>query len=76
MAIDSAAKRLSILDFDTAPFVAMPAPDGTIASADMLHLLGLYSGIAAASLGPGTAAIANSVASASIANSVAGASIA
>ena len=48
MAIDTAPKRLSMLDFggeSTVP--GIPAPDASINSADRLHLLWLYSGIAA-----------------------------
>lgn len=48
MAIDTAPKRLSIMDMggdSTMP--GIPKPDGTIVQADRQHLLWLYSGIAA-----------------------------
>lgn len=47
MAIDTAAKRLSILDFGGlggASF-GIPFPSGTIGAGPRLHFLGLYSGI-------------------------------
>lgn len=47
MAINTAARRFSIANFsDTGPAFA-PIPDGTIGAPDRLHLLDLYSGIAA-----------------------------
>jgi len=45
MAVDTAAKRYSMLGFSDVN--AMPAPDGTIAASDRLALLDLYSGISA-----------------------------
>lgn len=46
MAIDTATKRFSILNFGGNPFVLFPIPDGTFSSGDNLHLLDLYGGIA------------------------------
>lgn len=45
MAIDTEAKRKSILGFGSGDL--LPNPDGTIAAADRLTLLWLYGGIAA-----------------------------
>ncbi len=56
MAVDTAAKRYSMMGFDAGSgLTLLPAPDGTISSADMQHLLGCYSGIAFGS--PSTAPI-------------------
>jgi len=45
MAINTAARRLSVMDFCSSPYgAAIPLPDGVITGADRLHLLGLYSG--------------------------------
>ena len=44
MAIDTAAKRLSALNFGRG--ILLPAPDGTIDAGDKATLLNLYSGIA------------------------------
>lgn len=48
MPIDTAAKRLSIMDFgdETAP--GIPVPDGAITAPDREHFLWLYSGISLA----------------------------
>lgn len=49
MAIDTVAKRQSCLrTLSGYPAWLVPIPDGTVASADMQTLLGMYSGIAAA----------------------------
>jgi hypothetical protein len=48
MAIDTAAKRLSIMDMDESTMPGMPAPDGAITQGDRQHFLWLYSGILAA----------------------------
>ena len=45
MAIDTAAKRLSILDFGEETTPGIPYPDGTFNQADRQHFLWLYSGI-------------------------------
>lgn len=47
MAIDSAAKRFSILDFDIPSQPGMGPPDGATSEGDRLAMLWLYSGIAA-----------------------------
>ncbi len=46
MAVDSASKRLSILNMTTAWRGSLPLPDGTIDGGDRQHLLNAYSGIA------------------------------
>ena len=47
MAIDTAAKQMSMLNFgDGSNIHVLPIPDGAYDSADWQHLLGLYSGIA------------------------------
>lgn len=51
MAIDSVAKRFSIMDMDNNHAVIVP--DGTIDGGDRQHLLMLYSGIAADAGGGG-----------------------
>ncbi len=44
---DTAAKRLSALDWCSFPYgVSLPLPDGTLSAGDMAQILGLYSGIA------------------------------
>jgi len=48
MAVDTAEKRYSMLNFGLPFFRALPQVDGGIEADDRLHLLGLYSGIAAA----------------------------
>ena len=45
MAVDTAGKRFSVLGL--AGIQTLPIPDGTVAAVDRLHLLMLYSGIAA-----------------------------
>lgn len=47
MAVDTAAKRFSMMAFGRGPG-NIPIPDGTIAAADRAHLLRLYGGIALA----------------------------
>ena len=42
--IDTAEKRLSMLDFGLETQVALPFPTGTIDAGERLHLLWLYSG--------------------------------
>ena len=53
MAIDTAAKRFSIMNFGFTPhlLVLMP-PDGTIGQGDKQHFLDLYSGITFAGAAP------------------------
>lgn len=52
MAVDTRQKRMSMLNFgDGANLHVLWEPDGTVDADDRLHLLDLYSGIAAA--GPG-----------------------
>ena len=46
MAIDSAAKRFSIMDFCIPSQPGMDPPDGSVAAADRATLLWLYRGIA------------------------------
>jgi len=50
MAIDTAAKRLSCLDFEEVWAEAIPIPDGTISQADRQHLIWSYAGILAAAV--------------------------
>lgn len=45
MAIDSAGKRYSMMNFGVNPVIPMIIPDGTIAASDRSHFLNLYSGI-------------------------------
>ena len=45
MAIDTAAKRSSCLDFEEVWTAGIPFPDGAVAQADRQHLLWSYSGI-------------------------------
>lgn len=55
MAVDTKAKRFSMLNFGSISTDLLPAPDGTIDQADRQHLLDLYGGILAAGaavLGP------------------------
>lgn len=47
MAIDTAAKRSSALDYEEVWQFGIPFPDGTISQADRQHLLWGYSGILA-----------------------------
>lgn len=46
MAIDTAAKRVSALDFEQVWETGGPIPDGTVSAADRQHALFSYSGIA------------------------------
>lgn len=49
MAIDTAAKRLSMLDFcGTVMSPGIPIPDGTFDAGDRAHMLLLYAGFAGA----------------------------
>ena len=51
MAVDSAGKRFSMLAFGRGPRAhPLPIPDGSFDAGDRSHLLGLYSGIAAATV--------------------------
>ena len=45
MAIDTAAKRSSCLDFEEVWTAGIPLPDGAVGQADRQHLLWSYSGI-------------------------------
>ena len=45
MAVDSAGKRYSILNFGNPIITPLIIPDGTVAAADKYHFLNLYSGI-------------------------------
>lgn len=47
MAVDTAAKRMSLVGYGMPFRLALPAPDGTIGQGDRQHLAGLYSGILA-----------------------------
>lgn len=48
MAIDTAAKQMSMLNFgDGNNLMVLPIPDGAYGAADWQHLLDLYSGILA-----------------------------
>ncbi len=53
MAIDTAAKRSSCLDYEEVWSSGIPLPDGIISQADRQHLLWSYSGILAAASIPG-----------------------
>jgi hypothetical protein len=57
MAIDTAAKRLSSLDFEEVWAEGLPLPDGTISQADRQHSLWSYSGILAVAAAVPTAVI-------------------
>lgn len=46
MAIDTAAKRLSALDFGEGMAPGLPMPDGSVDEGDRYHLAWLYSGFA------------------------------
>ncbi len=50
MAVDSKEKRLSFLNFGLPWWTTLPEADGAIDADDRLHLLGLYSGVAAGSV--------------------------
>ncbi len=49
MAVDTAEKRYSAINFGLPWFRTLPEVDGGIEADDRLHLMGLYSGIAAGS---------------------------
>lgn len=55
MAVDTAAKRYSLVGLAAPVPSLLPIPDGTVEAADRAHLLWLYSGIA---LGTPTVAVA------------------
>jgi hypothetical protein len=46
MAIDTANKRFSMLNFSTVPTLPLFPPSGSINDGDRLHFLDLYSGLA------------------------------
>ena len=46
MAVDSKAKRFSMLNFAKG-YVLLPDPDGTLGASDRMHRLGCYAGIVA-----------------------------
>lgn len=48
MAIDTAQKRVGMLNFSTISTDLLPVPSGTISASGRSHLLDLYSGIALA----------------------------
>lgn len=48
MAIDTAAKQMSMLNFGDGRSRVLPIPDGAYDGPDRAHLLGLYSGISLA----------------------------
>lgn len=48
MAVDTAAKRFSMMDFDLPSQPGMGPPDGSVAASDRAALLWLYNGIALA----------------------------
>jgi len=54
MAIDTAAKRFSMLNFGTQPIIPLFIPDGSVDEGDRLHLLTLYSGISLSAVTPPT----------------------
>lgn len=45
MAVDTAAKRLSLVGFGAPWFPMVVIPDGTVDAADRADLLGLYAGL-------------------------------
>lgn len=47
MAVDTAAKRMSLVGYGMPFRLALPAPDGTLDQGDRQHLAGLYCGILA-----------------------------
>lgn len=47
MAVDTAEKRMSALNFGLPLFWTLPEADGTVGQDDRQHLLGLYAGILA-----------------------------
>ena len=52
MAINTAARRYSILNFGRTPVFPLFIPDGSVDDGDRLHLLNLYSGIALSAVTP------------------------
>jgi hypothetical protein len=47
MAIDTAAKRFSMMNLGTPYITVFPEPDGTFDAGNRLHLLNLYGGVLA-----------------------------
>jgi hypothetical protein len=47
MAIDTASRRASAMNFSRGHTVAMPVPDGTVSQEDRQHLAYMYAGIQA-----------------------------
>lgn len=45
MAIDTASKRFSMVNFGHVPVTPLIIPDGTVGAGDQYHLLNLYFGI-------------------------------
>ena len=58
MAIDSKAKRFSMMGLGSPSSRTLPPPDGSINAADRAHFLGLYSGIALSNPSAAVAALA------------------
>jgi hypothetical protein len=52
MAVDTAGKRYSFINFGRPPPSALIIPDGTIAASDRAHFLNLYSGISLSAVSP------------------------
>lgn len=52
MAVDSQDKRYSLINIDWVGGRLLPVPDGSVSTADRLHWLGKYRGIAAGAPGP------------------------
>lgn len=52
MAIDTASKRFSMMNFGTQPISPLFIPDGSVDEGDRLHLLTLYSGISLSAVTP------------------------
>ena len=52
MAVDTAARRFSMLNFGRTPVYPLFIPDGSVDDGDRLHLLNLYSGIALSAVTP------------------------
>lgn len=50
MAVDSAAKRFSMLDFGRPGYPMVLVPDGTVGETDRADLLGLYAGLSLANV--------------------------
>ena len=63
MAIDSAAKRLSCLDYEEVWAEALPWPDGSVDTADRVHLIWSYAGTSFVVLDvPGCATVTDALA--------------